>query len=84
MLFATGIKLAPGENATAITAVAEDQQGGLHPLTVEFAGAVPTLDWLQQVVVKLPDSLTNTNSALVSISLHGSSSNKVQIAIKSP
>lgn len=84
MLFATGIKLAPGENATAITAVAEDQQGGLHPLTVEFVGAVPTLDWLQQVIVKLPDSLTNTGSALVTISLHGSSSNKARIAIKSP
>ena len=84
MVFATGIKLAPGEDATAITAVAEDQQGGLHPLTVEFVGTVPTLDWLQQVVVKLPDSLTNSSSALVSISLHGSSSNKVLIAIKSP
>ncbi len=84
MLFATGIKLAPGEDATAVTAVAEDQQGGLHPLTVEFVGTVPTLDWLQQVVVKLPDSLTNKGSALVSISLHGSSSNKVLIAIKSP
>lgn len=84
MFFATGIKLAAGEDATAITAVAEDQQGGLHPLTVEFVGTVPTLDWLKQVVVKLPDSLTNSGSALVSISLHGSSSNKVQIAIKSP
>jgi len=83
-LFATGIKLAPGEDATAITAVAEDQQGGQHPLAVEFVSTLPTLNWLQQVVVKLPDSLTNTNSALVSISLHGSSSNKVQIAIKSP
>lgn len=84
MLFASGIKLAPGEDASAITALAEDQQGGLHPLTVEFVGTVPTLDWLRQVVVKLPDSLTNSGSALVSISLHGSSSNKVLIAIKSP
>lgn len=84
MLFATGIKLAPGEDATAITAVAEDQQGGLHPLTVEFVGPVPALDWLQHVVVKFPDSLTNTNTALVSISLHGSSSNKARIALKSP
>lgn len=84
MLFATGIKLAPGENATAITAVAEDQQGGQHPLTVEFVGPIPGLDWLQQVVVKLPDSLTNASSALVSITLHGSSSNKARIAIKSP
>ena len=84
MLFASGIKLAAGEDATAITAVAEDQQGGLHPLLVEFVGNVPALDWLQQVVVKLPDSLTNKGSALVSISLHGSNSNKVLIAIKSP
>ncbi len=84
MLFATGIKFVAGEDATAVTAVAEDPQGGLHLLTVEFVGTVPGLDWLKQVVVKLPDSLTNAGSAQISISLHGSSSNKVQISIKAP
>lgn len=84
MLFATGLKLAPGEDATAVTAVAEDPQGGVHPLTVEFVGAVPSFNWLTQVVVKLPDGLMNANSAQVSISLHGASSNKVLINIKAP
>jgi hypothetical protein len=84
MLFATGLKLAPGENATNVTAIAEDPQGGLHPLTVEFVGAVPSFDWLTEIVVKLPDGLMNANSAKVSITLHGVNSNKVLINIKAP
>ena len=46
MLFATGVKLAQGEGAGNMSAVAEDAQGGLHPLNVEFVGSVPSLDWL--------------------------------------
>ena len=84
MLFATGVKLGPGESAANISAIAEDSQGGMHPLTVEFVGTVLSLNWLTEIVVKLPDSLTNANTALVSITLHGSSSNKVRIAIKAP
>lgn len=84
MLFATGVKLGPGEGAANISAIAEDSQGGTHPLTVEFVGTVPSLNWLTEIVVKLPDSLANANTALVSITLHGSSSNKVRIGIKAP
>ncbi len=84
MLFATGLKLGPGEGAANVSAVAEDSQGGMHPLTVEFVGTVPSLNWLTEVVVKLPDGLTNANTALVSISLQGVSSNKVRIGIKAP
>ena len=84
MLFATGVKLGPGEGASNISAIAEDSQGGMHPLTVEFVGTVPSLNWLTEIVLKLPDSLTNANTALVSITLHGSSSNKVRIGIKTP
>jgi len=84
MLFATGVKLGPGEGAANISAVAEDSQGGTHPLTVEFVGTVPSLSWLTEIVVKLPDGLTNANTGLVSITLHGSSSNKARIGIKAP
>ena len=84
MLFATGLKLGPGQDAANVSAVAEDSQGGTHPLTVEFVGTVPSLNWLTEVVVKLPDGLMNANTALVSITLNGSSSNKVRIGIKAP
>lgn len=84
MLFATGLKLGPGESAANVSAVAEDPQGGLHPLTVEFVGPLPSLNWLTEVVVKLPDGLINAQSAKVSISLHGASSNKVVVNLKAP
>jgi hypothetical protein len=84
MLFATGLKLAPGEDASTISAVAEDSQGGLHPLNVEFVGSVPSFNWLTQVVLALPDELANANSVSVSISLHGARSNKVIIRIQTP
>jgi Calx-beta domain/Right handed beta helix region len=84
MLFATGVKLAPGEGVADISAVAEDPQGGPHPMTVESVRTVPGLDWLTQLVVKLPDGLTNVTSARVSITLHGSGSNKALINIKTP
>ena len=84
ILFATGLKLAPGEDATAVTARAQDPNVGVHPLQVEFVGPVPSFPWLTQVVVKLPDGLGDKGSALVSISVHGADSNQVIVAIKAP
>jgi hypothetical protein len=84
MLFATGIKLAQGEGAGSITAVAEDAQGGLHPMIVEFVGGVPSFDWLSQLVVALPDDVASLNSVKVSISLHGDVSNKAVVSLRAP
>jgi hypothetical protein len=41
MLFATNLTLNPGENASAVTADAEDAARAHYPLAVEFVGAVP-------------------------------------------
>jgi hypothetical protein len=84
ILLSTGLKLAAGENATAVTATAEDPQSGVHQLPVEFVGPLPSFPWLTQVVVKLPDSLATKNSALVSITVHGVTSNMVLVTLKSP
>ena len=84
ILLATGLKLAAGEDATAVTATAEDPQLGVHPLQVEFVGPVPGFSWLTQVVVKLPDSLANKSSALATITVHGVTSTKALITIKAP
>jgi len=81
-LFATGLKLAAGETATAVTATAEDSQGTVRPLTVEFVGNVPNFDWLTQVVVKLNDQITIAGDVKIKISLHGASSNTVLVDIK--
>ncbi len=84
ILFATGLKLAPGEDATAVTAVAQDPNVGVHPVQVEFVGPVPSFNWLTQVVVRLPAGLADKPSALMSITVHGVTSNQVLIRIKAP
>jgi hypothetical protein len=84
ILLSTGLKLAAGEDATAVTGTAEDPQLGVLSLPVEFVGPVPSFPWLTQVVVKLPDSLATKPSALVSITVHSVTSNKVLVTIKAP
>jgi len=81
MLFATGLKLMPGEDISMVTAQAETQ-AGVFPLTVEFVGKVPSFDWLTQLVIKLPDALANAGDVRVSITLRGISSNRVVITIR--
>jgi hypothetical protein len=84
ILFATGVKLAPGEDATAVTAHATDPNLLVYPMPVEFVGPVPSFPWLTQVVVKLPDGVADKPSALVNITVHGVDSNKVLVRFKSP
>jgi CSLREA domain-containing protein len=82
--FAWLLFLEPGENASAVTAQAEDDQGVVYPLVVE---SVVTLDpnWLTQVVVRLPDAVAGTPRDLwVTITLRGATSNKAIIKISGP
>lgn len=81
IVFATGVKLAAGENISAVTATAEDAGGGVRPLAVEFVGGVPDFDWLTQVVLKLSDQLP-TGDQKIRISLHGQTSNFVLVNVK--
>jgi dipeptidyl aminopeptidase/acylaminoacyl peptidase len=81
MLFAVYTELMPGEEASAVTARAEDSQHVVHPLTVEYVGRVPGLAWLTQVNVRLPEELAGTGDVMVSISLHGTTSNKAILRI---
>jgi hypothetical protein len=81
-LFAIGLKLSPGENASAVTATAEDLQGTVRPLMVEFIGRVPTTDWLTQVVVKLNDQITIVGDVKIRITLHGATSNPVVVSVR--
>ena len=83
-VFATGLKLLPGETASAVTATAESQ-----PLAVEFvgrpaqcAGNDPQFCWLTQVVLKLNDQIPAPGDVNVRISLHGQTSNAVVVAVK--
>lgn len=81
-VFATGLKLAAGETASAVTATAEDSLGTVRPLTVEFVGNVPNFNWLTEVVLKLNDQITIAGDIKVKISLHGANSNTVLVGVK--
>jgi len=80
-LFIIGFKLAAGENASAVTATAEDSQGVIRPLEVEFAGK-PNFEGFTQIVLKLNDQITITGDVKVRIMLHGETSNQVLVAVK--
>ena len=80
-LFATHVNLTATDNTSVITAQAEDSQNRIFPLAVEFVGKVPRFDWLTQVIVKLPDELANVGEVRVSITVRGTSSNKVPLRI---
>jgi glucose/arabinose dehydrogenase len=81
MLFSINLDLVPGDNAS-VTASAEDTQLNVYPLTVEYAGAVPALSSLTEVIVVLPDNLPAGQDVLVKITWHGMTSNKARIRIR--
>jgi hypothetical protein len=81
-LFAVGAELNQGESLSNVTAQAEDSLHQTYNLPVESVRRVPGQDWLSQVVVKLPDGISNAVEVWVTIKVRGSGSNKVLIKVK--
>jgi glucose/arabinose dehydrogenase len=79
MLFGVNLDLMAGENSSAVTVRAEDAAQNVFPLTVEFVGKVPGLDWVTQIVVRLPDNTPTNQSLFVTATLRGKTSNKLRI-----
>lgn len=82
IVFGTDLTLLPGEGVEAITAEATDAAGVVYPLRVEFVSPLPDLPQIQQIVLRLNRELDDPGEVLVSISVHGLTSNKVRISIK--
>jgi Carboxypeptidase regulatory-like domain/Pectate lyase superfamily protein len=80
MLFALNLKLAPGEDAAAVTVQLEDSQHRVFNLPAEFVGQVPQFDWMTQIVIKLTSEL-GAGDFQVSVSYSGKNSNKALITI---
>src|SRR2546423_12755054 len=81
-LFGTNFEFLQGENASALTADAQDGSGNLYPLKVEYVGTVPNFDGVYMVVLRLNDNMTsNLGDVLVRLNLHGMASNRVRVAI---
>jgi hypothetical protein len=81
-LLGIGLKLGAGDNASAVTATAEDSLGTVRPLSVESVRLVPQTDWLYQVVAKLNDQITLVGDVKVRITVHGVTSNFVLVGTK--
>jgi uncharacterized protein GlcG (DUF336 family) len=79
MLFAMGVP--GGENASAVTADAEDGGHNIYHLTVEYVGIVPEQEWATSIVVRLNDQMADVGDVLVGISYQGLPSNRVRVGI---
>ncbi len=81
MVFATGIELSPGESPSAVLVQLEDNQNHVHQLVVEDIRKVPNLDWLSQIVVKLPASIDSGGDFRISLTFRGTTGNKPLIRL---
>lgn len=81
MLLVANLDLLPGDDASLVTAQAEDSQGTTFPLLVEAVAKVPSFDWITEVIVQLPDGLNGLNQAQVSVKARGLTSNQAVIQL---
>lgn len=81
ILFARNLDLLAGEDASAVTAEAEDAARTRYPLAVEYVGHVPGFEWMSAVVIRLHDGWGDVGDVLIGISLHGAASNRVRVGI---
>ena len=82
ILLAHSVVLGTGEDASVVTAQAEDAQQQLYQLPVEVVRRVPNWEWITQVVVRVPPELANKGDVSVSIGLRGVPSNKVLVRLE--
>lgn len=82
MLFAMNLHLAPGEDASVVTADAEDGARRTYALAVEYIGRVPGQEWMSSIVVRLDEQLpADAGDVLVRVKYRGASSNRVRIGL---
>jgi hypothetical protein len=63
--FAYKLELKQGEELSAITVRAQDEQKVIYDLPVVAVHEVPNFSWIKQVTVKLPDELKGVRGVLV-------------------
>jgi hypothetical protein len=84
-LFVWRLALRPTDNPSDLIVFAQDDQGGVYPLTVEYAGAMNDLALVSQVMVSLPNNVNGAPRDLkVTVQLRGLSSKPAVIKIAGP
>lgn len=81
VFFVMNLDLLANEGANALTVDAEDAQKHHYAFKVENITPVPGYEWMSQVTVRLSDDIGDVGDVLLSINLHGMSSNRVRVAI---
>jgi len=81
-LFAYNLELRKGEDVSAITVLAQDEQRVMYNLPIVAVHEVPNFSWIKQLTVKLPDELKGVKGVLVWVSLHELESNKAVVALQ--
>lgn len=80
-LFVMNLELLPGEGVNALTSDAQDAAGKRYPLRVEYFGKVPGFTGITMVVVRLSDDMGDVGDVLLSLNVHGMTSNQVRAGI---
>ena len=80
-LYAMNLALLPGEDASALTAGAEDASGRRYELRAECVAPVQGFEWMTTVILRLGDDLGDVGDVLVWVSYRGRASNRVRVAI---
>jgi endonuclease G len=81
-LFVWRLGLLPGDTASAVTVTAEDDEGRVYALAVEYVGPVIPVSDVTQVVVRLPDAVRGAPRDLwVTIGLRGPTSDRAAVKI---
>ena len=81
-LFVWRLGLQTGDGASVLSAHAEDDQGVVHPILVEYAGPAPGLTNVTQVILRLPETVSAPSNLWIKITLRGVTSNQGLIRIK--
>ncbi|MFL6229870.1 MAG: heme-binding protein [Pyrinomonadaceae bacterium] len=75
------LNLADDDDASTITADAEDGAHRIFSLAVEQVGVVSTQPWLASITVRLADGMEDAGDVLVRVSRRGVASNRVRVAV---
>lgn len=83
-LFVWRLGLLPGDTASSVSVVAEDDQAQTYPLVVEYIGPLAGVGDVTQIVVRLPDSVVGAPRDLWVKVGRGTFSNRAIIKIAAP
>jgi hypothetical protein len=84
LLFARNVDWLSVNANTPVTAQAEDAAHHTFPLAVEYAAPDPNMNWMADIVVRLPDELSGGGAVSLTINVGGFNSNQVKLVIASP